>query len=401
MRRVLAWPLAAVALIAVAAPALAQNGEPALVRVDEVREVPLSQNVPVIGRLVARQAGSVSARVEAPVRSYQVEVGDHVREGQLLAVLNDAILRARSAQAEAAKKQAEAALSTRQAELRLARQALARLEGLKSSAAFSQARYDDAQREVEIARARVEEAQSAIAAAQADLSLANIQLGYTRVEAPYDGVVMAKQSETGAYVRVGDPLVSLLSYTDLEIEVGVPYKRVAALASGQQLSFELADGTRHKAQVRAVLPEENPLTRTRRVRLVPQFDDTPGNLAAGQSATVYVPVGEERDVLSVHKDAIVQRRNADIVYIVQDGKATARPVRLGESVGERFEVLGGLQAGMQAVVRGNERLRDGQPVEIDTSGQLEPISGAEEPEEPKASGGERSRSSASATTGAS
>jgi RND family efflux transporter MFP subunit len=396
----LAALLAVAVLAGWVAPAAAQNGDTALVRVDEVREVPLSQNVPVIGRLVARQAGSVSARVEAPVQAYEVEVGDHVQQGQLLAVLNDDILTARKMQAEAAKQQAEATLATRRAELALARQALARLEGLKSSAAFSQARYDDALREVEIARARVEEANSAIALAESDLRLAEIQLGYTRITAPYEGVVTARRSESGAYVRVGDPLVDMLSYSNLEIEVGVPYKRVQALKPGQELPFELADGTRYKARVRAVLPEENPLTRTRRVRLEPRFDDSPGALAAGQSATVMVPVGEPRDVLSVHKDAVVQRRNTDIVFVVEDNTAKARPVRLGESVGTRFEVLEGLEAGMQVVVRGNERLRDGQPVKIDTSGKLEPVSGAEEPKSPAASTGERSRSSADAPSGA-
>jgi multidrug efflux pump subunit AcrA (membrane-fusion protein) len=109
------------------------------------------------------------------------------------------------------------------------------------------------------------------------------------------------------------------------------------------------------------------------VRLEPQFAEGQKNLAAGQSATVMVPVGEAREVLSVHKDAIVQRRSGDIVFVVEDGKANARPVRLGESVGGRFEVLDGLEAGESVVVRGNERLRDGQAVTIDTSGELEPV----------------------------
>ena len=72
----------------------------------------------------------------------------------------------------------------------------------------------------------------------------------------------------------------------------------------------LDDGTRHEAEVRAVVPTENPQTRTRRVRFTPRFGTTRLALAVDQSATVHVPAGAPREVLSVHKDAINKRGGA-------------------------------------------------------------------------------------------
>jgi hypothetical protein len=113
--------------------------------------------------------------------------------------------------------------------------------------------------------------------------------------------------------------------------------------------------------VRAVIPQENAMSRTRAVRFTPQFDPRVVNAASGASATVRVPVGAARDVLTVHKDAVIEQ-GGYYVYVVDEGKALRKRVQLGESAGGRFIVLEGLEAGMLAVTRGNERLRPGQPV---------------------------------------
>ena len=354
------------AILAVAgwiSPAAAQ--EQSLVRVDAVRTEPLSQTVQVIGRLVARQAGEVSARIEGPVETFYVDVGDRVREGEAIADLNNAILAARRDLAKGALAEAEAKLATSRAEITLARQAHKRMEGLKSSAAFSQARFDDAKQTVVIAQAKARQAEAAVHSAEAVLRLSEINLGYTKVLAPYDGVVIRQMTEEGAYVRVGDPLVYLIAESSLEIEADVPFQRLFGLDEGTKVTFSLDDGTDHRARVRSVLPSENPLTRTRAVRFTPSFNGIKSTLADAQSVTVQVPVGAPRDVLTVHKDAIIRRQGGNIVYVVKDDVAEARPIEIGESLGGRVEVLSGLEDGEPVVVRGNERLRPGAKIRID------------------------------------
>ena len=358
------FALALLLLTALATPVEAQQ-DSALVRVDRVTTQPLSQTVPVLGRLVPRQAGSVSSRVEASIEAFEVEVGDRVRAGEVIARLNPDRLIALRDQAAGRLSESRAKKSTAQAQLKLARLELARLEGLKASAAFSQARFDDAAQNVAIYRAQVSEADAAVATAAAELSLAEIDVADTEIVAPYDGVVIQRMSEAGAYVNVGDPLVRLIADSSLEIEADVPYERIVGLTPGARVDVTLDDGSPHEATVRAIVPEENPLTRTRAVRFVPSFSATERPLAADQSVTVWVPVGPPRTVLTVHKDAVITQGGAAMVFVANGDVAEPREIALGEAVGSRYEVLSGLQEGDKVVVRGNERLRPGDKVRID------------------------------------
>jgi RND family efflux transporter MFP subunit len=347
------------------APALAQQG-PAKVRVDTIREEALSQTVPVIGRLVARQAGSVAARISGPILEFRVEVGDHVKAGEIIAVLDDSTMAAERDVATAGLALARAELKTKQAQITLAQQELKRLEGLKKSAAFSQARFEDVAQEVAIAEAGAAEAEASVTTARAELRLAEIKLAYVEIKAPYDGVITQRLTEAGAYAGIGDEVVKMIADESLEVEADVPANRLTGLVPGTVVEAALDDGTSFKATVRAIIPNENPLTRTRAVRFRPDFSQaatTP--LANEQSVTVQVPVGAPRSIVSVHKDAIIQRPNGPIVFVVTEGQAQPRNILLGEAVGSRYEVLDGLSKGEVVVVRGNERLQPGTPVVAD------------------------------------
>lgn len=363
--RAVLWALLCAGLLASGAvgPALAQ-ADAMRVRVDTVRQVPLSQTVPVIGRLVAQQIGVVSARINGPVEAFEVEVGDRVEAGQVIAALDATALEARRDLYAGRLSEARAELAVKNAELALARQNYKRLEKLKKSAAFSQARFEDAEQSVAIAEAEARQADTAIAAARADLSLAEINLYNARIRAPYPGVVTERLTEAGAYVQVGAPLIRMIGDRTLEIEAEVPFQHLAGIELGVEMRLRLDDGTEHSAVVRALLPSENPLTRTRTVRFVPNIGANLRPLAHDQSVTLEVPIGPERRVLSVHKDAIVNRQGKDIVFVAKGDEVQARPVRLGAAVGSRMEVLDGLGEGEQVVVRGNERLRPGAKIQV-------------------------------------
>jgi len=354
--------LAAVAALA-AAPAHAQ--EAAGVHVDEVRRVPAGRTAPVLGSFVATQEGVVAGRVDAPVEAYLVEVGDRVERGDTLVMLDDERIAAERDQAGAALAEARAAANTAEEELALARQQLQRQENLEGSSAYSKAQVQDLRQEAAISRARSASADSAVESAQADLRLAEIDLKHTEVRAPYAGVVTERMAEAGAYTNRGDPLVALVADRSLEIEAAVPAGRLGALEPGDVVDIELSGGGAAKAQVRAILPRENRMTRTRTVRLVPRFDPSARTVAAGESVTVSVPLDDSRQVVSVHKDAILRRAGQTTVYRYDDGTARVAPVKLGDEVGSRFEVLDGLEPGALVVVRGNERLNPGQPLTID------------------------------------
>ena len=341
---------------------------PAVVSVDEVRMEAMAQTVPVIGRLVARRSGEVAARTAGPVAALHVEVGDRVETGDAIAVLDTVRLRAERDRLAAIVNQAQAQLERMTAQAALHRQELRRLEGLRNSAAFSQGRYEDAKQEVIIAESAIGTADATRVSAAASLSLAQIDLSWATIEAPYPGVITKVHTEVGAWLAVGQPVVSLLNDLDLEVEADVPSSRVAALIDGTAVALVLDDDSEHTAAVRTVVPEENALTRTRQVRFTPRFGPVSKPLAVNQSATVLIPAGAERQVLTVHKDAIVRNQGQAFVYVASEGTAQIRPVQLGAAVGGRFEVLGGLGPGEPVVVRGNERLQPGQAITVAGAG---------------------------------
>lgn len=357
--------------LALLAPTAAAQTQASVVRVDAVRSEPLAQTVPVLGRLVAQRAGTLAARIAGPVARVQVEVGSRVSAGEVIAELDAETLQAARAVAQAGLGEGQARLATREAEQVLAEQERRRLERLKD--ATSKSLFEDARQGVVIAAARVEEARAALVSARAALRVTEINLAYTLVRAPYDGVVTDRLIEVGSYVQAGQALARLVADRDLEIEADVPFERLGGMQPGARVDVALDDGTRHVAEVRAVIPTENPQTRTRRVRFVPRFGETRLALAVDQSATVYVPAGAPREVLSVHKDAINKRGDQDMVFVVVTETVDAqelmlakpRPVELGEPLGNRFEVLQGLAQGERVVVRGNERLRPNAPVRIE------------------------------------
>lgn len=345
------------------APAIAQESQ--LVRVETVRMEPLTQTVPVIGRFVALRSGDIAARIDAPVKELKAEVGDVVRNSEVIAILDDEILQAERALAESEFLEAKADMLAWSAEGDQAQTELDRQARLKKSTAFSQARFEDAQKKMAVATARIKRAEAKMAIKKAALKRKALDVAYATVRAPYEGVVVRRYTDAGAYVNKGDPLVKIIGTQSLEIEADVPFRRLGGLSLEREVDVTLDDGSRHTATVRAVLPSENPLTRTRAVRLRPKIGETVKSLAESQSVIVSVPVGKERRVLTVHKDAILKRQGANIVYVVADGTASPRTVLLGEAVGSRLEVVKGLAAGDKVVVRGNERLQPGAKVRIE------------------------------------
>lgn len=332
------------------------------VGMDTVRTEPLRQTVPVIGRFVPYQSGVVASRVSGPVDKYLVEVGDRVGAGDELAILVDNAFIWERNRRQADVDSAKAALQTSRASLQLLEQELDRLKGLKDSPAFSPARLSDKTQETIRAKSEVSESSAQLKSAEANLQLGEIALANTVIRAPYAGVIIDRHSEAGAYVREGDPVVSLLDHNNLEIEADVPANRIAGLDEGRELSAVMEDGNTLKATVRAVIPNENPRTRTRRVRFTSEFPGTVKSTAANQTVTVQIPAGEIRDVLTVHKDAVLNRGGAQLVVLNEDGKATFRPVKLGQAIGQRFVIDSGLVEGDIVVIRGNERLQPGEMI---------------------------------------
>ncbi|MCA8908244.1 MAG: efflux RND transporter periplasmic adaptor subunit [Rhodospirillaceae bacterium] len=347
-----------------ASSACGQTDQGALVDVDAVRLEPMTQTQSVVGQFVAMQSSVVAARVDGPVLAVSVTVGDAVEAGDLLAELDTDRLQAALDLATATLDEQRAGVESATATEALFAQDVARLERLRGSAAFNQARLDDAIAERRRAAGELAEAVAGVHRAEVARDLAALELDYGEIRAPFPGVVSARHVDTGEYVRVGDPIVTLVNHHDLEIEAAVPAATVGGLSVGRHVQVRVSAGLAVMAEVRAVVPVEDPLTRTRVVRLVPELDYETAGVAARQSVVVEVPTEAEVDVVTVDKDAVLSGPAGRLVFVVEDGLAQPRSIEIGASLGNRFEVLSGLEPGDLVVIRGNENLRAGQPVSV-------------------------------------
>ncbi len=330
--------------------------------VDIVRSEPMRQTIPVLGRFVSRQTGPVAARVAGAIGEFRVAVGDRVDEGDLVAVLIKERLVWQHNLQKAEVSHFAAQVSTKKREVKLLVQELDRLKSLRKSPAFSQARLDDKLQLVSVAESALAEADARLLMATADLRLAAINLHNSEIRAPYAGIISKKHTEVGAYVGVGAPVVTIIDDQSMEIEVDIPALRTAGLSSNTIVSALLENRTPIKAAVRAIIPEENPRTRTRAVRFIPDFGNVNSTVASNQSVTLLIPAGSARTVVTVHKDALLTKKGKSVVFLAQNGKAFIRHVLLGEATGSRFSVTRGLEPDDLVVIRGNERLRPGTPI---------------------------------------
>ncbi len=352
----------------------------AMVQVDPVITQELVQTVPILGRIVAMQEGPVAARVAGPVARVAVEVGDRVAMGDVLAVLDVTRLELDRELARADMATAEAELLAERRAYELIEQERSRLVQLEGSAAFSRARLDDKVKEANVAASRIDAAAARVARARVVLDYSQADLDDATIRAPFPGVVTARHVSAGAHVQVGQPVVTLVDDINLELEADVPAERLAELDAGIEITFALADGRSHEAVLRAIVPVENPMTRTRAVRFASLNGGLTRARAIGQSVTVDFPVGAPRAAVTVHKDAVTVSLQGRQVFVVgDDDTVQPRLVAIGSAIGNRFEVLDGLVPGELVVVRGNERLQPGQAVAYtEPEAKLAPLPAADE-----------------------
>lgn len=334
------------------------------VAVDQVRTETINETVAVFGELVSMQSGPIHVSINAPVASVNVKVGDRVEKGDLIATLDPALLELQKAAVEARIEMSTWATSRRTTELELSRQQEDRFRQLRHSAATTEAQHEDAVLKLKIAEQALGESRAATQQIQRELDISNHNLSLTQITAPYSGVVVQRNIEIGQYVRVGEQIVQIIGDHDLEVEAYIPYEYIDTLEMGDTIAAEFDNGTSFDSYLRAFIPEEHVSTRTRAVRF--QFDsaETEDLLAVNQNVVIDIPISDHEEVVTIHKDAVVTQPSGHVVFVVEDGKATPKPISIGRATGNRYEVTAGLESGEFVVTRGNERLQPGQSVSI-------------------------------------
>jgi RND family efflux transporter MFP subunit len=207
--------------------------------------------------------------------------------------------------------------------------------------------------------AELDAVQSRHRVAQAALAGAQTALGYTRVLAPFDGVVTRKFADPGDLAAPGKPLVEIEQTGALRIEADVPESMIANLALGQTLRVTLGSNAT-TATVSELPPAADPASRTVQVKL----DLPPGTTArSGQFARLAVPVSAGPQI-RVPAAALLRRGQMEIVFVARDGQAILRLVKSGKRFDDEIEILSGLEPGESIIMNPPAALRDGQPFTV-------------------------------------
>lgn len=337
------------------------QGRPAGVTTDFVRTEMTAETVSVFGEVVAGRESAVAARVTGIANDVPVRVGDVVGEGDVLARLDPERLAIELEQARAQLRIAEAGITVANARRDRTERAYRRAETLAANATIADATVEDRRGEFAEAVGSVEEAEARRVAADTALQRAQYNFENLTVFAPFPGVVLDVSTEAGQFVSEGSTVATLVDLSALEIEANVPARFVDALQPDLPVKARTDAGGTLTLSLRAVLPTEFSATRTRPVRL--RIAEGVANAAVGQAVTLDIPVSAPREAIVVPKDALVQGAGGGwTVFLNADGTAQPRGVEIGGAAGDGFEVLSGLAVGDEVVIRGNERLRPGQPI---------------------------------------
>ena len=300
------------------------------------------------GNVSAWQEASVGAEVSGlRLATVNVNVGDAVKKGQVLATFTTDTARADSLQSQASVVQAEAGYLNAKADADRAR-------SIQDSGALSASQIAQYVTQEKVAKAQWE-------ASKALLSATEIRFGNTTVKSPDDGLISARGATVGAVVGAGQELFRLIRQGRMEWRAEVTASEVGRIRVGQKALVTLATGTELSGQVRAIAPSANEQTRNIVVYVdLPRHND----LKAGTFARGVFAIGQS-EALTAPTPAIVVRDGNNFVFVVDAAnKAAARKVQTGRRVGERVEIVEGLRAGERVAVQGAGFLNDGDLVKV-------------------------------------
>ena len=330
-----------------AAPAAAPR--PAMtVTVTQAQREALPLVLSANGNIAAWQEASVGVELAGlRLATVDVNVGDRVRKGQVLATLAGATTQAESLQAKASLMQAEASYEN-------ARVDADRARAIEDTGALSQSQIAQYLTAEKVAQAQREAARAAYAAAQ-------VRLSQTQVHAPDDGVISARNASVGAVAGAGQDLFRLVRQGRMEWRAEVTPTEVGRVHVGQSVAVTAATGVELTGKVRAIAPIADPQTRN-----VLVFVDLPkhADLKAGTFARGRFDLGRS-ETMTVPASSVVVRDGHSYVFVIgADTKAAQRKVQIGRHVGERVEIRDGLKAEESIAVQGAGFLNEGDVVKV-------------------------------------
>jgi RND family efflux transporter MFP subunit len=323
------------------------------------------------GYVVAQTRASVASKITGLLVELNVEEGHRVREGQVLAVLENADYRATLARVEAAQAAARFALRQAEADLYNARLIYERNSRLVKRGVISQQEFDTSDARFRQARAAAAAARAQIRVADAAVLEAKVNLDYTYIRAPFDAVVLTKNADIGDIItpigaaqQAQASVVTIADMDSLMVEADVSESSIAKVKVGQPAEIQLdallderfpgrvhmivptADRSKASVQVKVAFLERDP-------RVLPEM--------SAKAAFLSRPVrpDEREPVVAVPETAVVESDGRAAVFVAQEDRARLTSIETGRTFGDLVEVRAGLSTDQRVVLEPGDKLEDG------------------------------------------
>ena len=295
----------------------------------------ISAYIETNGTLEAENEVDIVSRVSGPIVQLEAEETMKVSKGQLLARIDASEI--------------ESQLEISQVTLDETRLAFERAERLRAEELLSLEAFEDAKAAFESARAQFRGNE--------------IQLGYTSIEAPFNGLIIERYIKSAQHVTVGEPLFRISDFDPLLCPIQVPERNIPNLRKGQSahLRVEAWPDERFEARVLRISPVVEAATGTVRVTLEVSAR---GRLRPGMFASVFLETETRDDAIVIPKAALALESIGDTVYVAGDGVAMRREVELGFREGDWVEILSGVSEGERVVTVGQDGLAEGTPIQV-------------------------------------
>ena len=334
------------------------------------------------GYVTARRQATVSAKITGKVTEILIEEGMRVKEGDVLARLDDTEARAQLALAKAQQTATRAQLAEIRAQLAQAERDLTRQQGLAERQLISIQALEATLTQRNMLKARLASLEEQVRVAQESVVVAQVQLDNTVVRAPFSGIVIAKAAQPGeiispmsaggGFTRTG--IGTIVDMDSLEIQVDVNEAFINRVKPGQPVEAMLNAYPEWKipGAVIAIIPTADRSKATVKVRIAIKLKDA--RIVPDMGVRVAflepqpVPPAQLTSGVLVPAEAVRADGSAGVIFVYANGKVERRSVTLGETISDRRQVLSGLRDGERVVLSPPESLQDGQLVQLTENG---------------------------------
>jgi RND family efflux transporter MFP subunit len=328
------------------------------------------------GYVVPQRKSSVAAKTTGRLVALYVEEGNKIKKDQIIAQLENEDLAASRRQALANVDVSRAGYEQTKAELNDAQVSFERQKQLLSRELVAKSDYDTAEARYKKSIAALASADASIKASQAALDGAEVSLEYTRIRAPFDGVVLTKNADVGdivtplgAAANAKSAVVTIADMTSLQVETDVSESNIEKLKPGQpcEIQLDAVPETRFPGTIHMIVPTADRSKATVMVKV--RFNTIDSRILPEMSAKVAflsreVKKEEEKSRTAVNPKAIIDQGGKKFLFVVKQNRVKLTPVTVGEPLGDMVEILSGAISGDKVVINPLKNLNDNSRIKI-------------------------------------